>query len=220
MTNEFKKRIITSILLIASLLVIFISTTLFLYFLIIVSIGAFIEFSFLSKAIFIKNPYKKFLTNVCFLIYVLFFSFIFYLSSTNIDTKIFIFVCLLICAASDIGGLIIGKVFKGPKLTKISPNKTVSGSIGSFIFSILIVIILTFYILPIYSISKMVTLAFFISLGCQVGDIFFSFLKRKAKVKNTSNILPGHGGILDRIDGILLGLPFGMFATSLIYSTF
>ena len=218
MSNELKKRIITSFLLIVSLLAIYVSTTLFLYFLIIVSLGAFIEFSLLSKAIFVKNYYKQFFSNICFLLYVLFFSFIFYLSSINADTKIFIFLCLLICAASDIGGLITGKVFKGPKLTKISPNKTVSGSLGSFVFSIVTAITLTFYLLPIYSISKVSTLAFFISLGCQVGDIFFSFLKRKAKVKNTSNILPGHGGILDRIDGILLGIPFGMISTSLIYS--
>ena len=63
----------------------------------------------------------------------------------------------------------------------------------------------------------MIILALFISLGCQIGDIFFSYLKRKAKIKDTSNILPGHGGILDRVDGILLGLPFGVSVSILSY---
>ena len=116
--------------------------------------------------------------------------------------------------ASDIGGYLIGKSFKGPKLTKLSPNKTISGSLGSFIFSI---VLLSFLMLIENSFNfYIILLAFITSLGCQVGDIFFSFLKRKAKVKDTGNLLPGHGGILDRIDGILFGIPFGILGMWII----
>ena len=116
-----------------------------------------------------------------------------------------------ICIFSDVGGLIFGKFFKGKKLTKISPNKTISGSIGSFISS-LILVPFFYYFLPeeFKSFFDLITLAIIVSLSCQLGDLFISYLKRKAKVKDTGDILPGHGGILDRIDGILFALPIGM----------
>ena len=118
------------------------------------------------------------------------------------------FSLLITCISSDIGGYIIGKNLKGPKITKISPNKTISGSIGSFVFSCLTFCGLFF--LMTNNINYIVVLTGIItSLACQIGDLFFSFLKRKAKKKDTGNILPGHGGILDRIDGIIFGLPIG-----------
>ena len=111
---------------------------------------------------------------------------------------------------SDIGGLVFGKIFKGKKLTKISPNKTISGSIGSFIFSI--------FLIPFFYTSQMdqnllniVLITIIISLTSQLGDLFISFLKRKAKVKDTSDLLPGHGGVLDRIDGIIFAIPLGIY---------
>ena len=217
MTTELKKRLTTSILLIFGLVIMFASKFFLLYVLIIISIGAFIEYSSISKIIFSKRKYKEFLSNISFIIYIFIFSSFFFLASLFYDTKIFIFLCLLTCVASDVGGLIIGRIFQGPKLTKLSKKKTISGSIGSFIFSIVINIFLTLYLFPIYSLLKMIILALFISLGCQIGDIFFSYLKRKAKIKDTSNILPGHGGILDRVDGILLGLPFGVSVSILSY---
>tara|TARA_B100000941_G_scaffold61620_1_gene40675 strand:+ start:215 stop:604 length:390 start_codon:yes stop_codon:yes gene_type:complete len=125
-----------------------------------------------------------------------------------------LFILLFGCIGSDIGGYIFGKTFKGPKLTSISPNKTISGSIGSFIFTFLIVGILMFYFTGKFNL-KIFILSFFTSLACQIGDLFFSFLKRKAKVKDTGNILPGHGGVLDRLDGIFFGIPAG-FLTLLI----
>tara|TARA_B000000532_G_C18667871_1_gene319721 strand:- start:103 stop:492 length:390 start_codon:yes stop_codon:yes gene_type:complete len=125
-----------------------------------------------------------------------------------------LFILLFGCIGSDIGGYIFGKTFKGPKLTSISPNKTISGSIGSFIFTFLIVGILMFYFTGKFNL-KIFILSFFTSLACQIGDLFFSFLKRKAKVKDTGNILPGHGGALDRLDGIFFGIPAG-FLTLLI----
>ena len=115
-----------------------------------------------------------------------------------------------ICACSDIGGYIFGKIIGGKKLTKISPNKTISGSIGSFIFSI---IPLGFFYsqtdldLSTYLSLKKILYCLIISLSCQIGDLIISYFKRLRNVKNTGNILPGHGGLLDRIDGIIFAMP-------------
>ena len=118
---------------------------------------------------------------------------------------------LLVCIFSDIGGYVVGKTVGGKKLTKISPNKTISGSIGSFLFSIIPIFLYNFYDRNEYPIIILVVLlSLQISLICQMGDLLISYFKRKAKVKDTGSILPGHGGILDRIDGIVFGLPFGL----------
>jgi len=113
---------------------------------------------------------------------------------------------------TDIGGLTVGKIFKGKKLTKISPNKTISGSIGSFVFS-LFLIPFFFNFLNLYanmSFLEIALITLFISFISQLGDLFISLMKRKANVKNTSDLLPGHGGILDRIDGIIFAVPLGI----------
>jgi phosphatidate cytidylyltransferase len=123
---------------------------------------------------------------------------------------------LLTCVASDIGGFIFGKTFKGPKLSKISPNKTISGAIGSLVFSTTFITLLTYYLTKNFELSTII-LGFIISINCQLGDLFFSYLKRKSFLKDTGNFLPGHGGILDRVDGILLGLPMGFLTLSIIY---
>ena len=125
-----------------------------------------------------------------------------------------LFSLLLCCIASDTGGYFFGKLIKGPKLTSISPNKTISGSIGSLILSNLILLLIFYNYTSKISIDIFI-IATFSSLGCQLGDIFFSYLKRKAYIKDTSNFLPGHGGFLDRIDGILFGIPVGLL--SIIY---
>ena len=127
-----------------------------------------------------------------------------------------LFTILLGCITSDIGGYIIGRIIKGPKLTKISPNKTISGAVGSLIFSTMMISILFFYYFEIINI-KIIFLGIFTSIGCQLGDLFFSYLKRKANMKDTGNFLPGHGGVLDRLDGILFGLPIGFVSFILIY---
>ena len=125
--------------------------------------------------------------------------------------RVYIIYILLICIFSDIGGYVIGKTIGGKKLTKISPKKTISGSIGSFCFSI--VPFLLFYNFDPskypYSFNNFL-LCLEISLVCQLGDIFISYLKRKAKVKDTGSLLPGHGGLQDRIDGMLLAIPVGL----------
>ena len=155
--------------------------------------------------------YFKYIFKFVIFIYLLFFINIivdeFLLNQPNISQNI-LFV-ITVCIFSDIGGFVFGKIFKGKKLTKISPNKTFAGMYGSFILTIIFTIIYCHYLnidnLKIYIINCLL-----ISLVCQLGDLFVSYLKRRSNVKDTGNILPGHGGILDRIDGILFALPFGI----------
>jgi phosphatidate cytidylyltransferase len=115
-----------------------------------------------------------------------------------------------ICIFSDIGGLFFGKIFKGRKLTKISPNKTISGSIGSFILSLILVPFFYYFFEEFNNPFYLIILAIVVSFSCQLGDLFISYLKRKARVKDASDLLPGHGGFLDRIDGILFAMPVGI----------
>lgn len=126
------------------------------------------------------------------------------------------FFILTICISTDIGGYVFGNLFKGPKLTKISPNKTISGSIGAFIFSFIISYLYLNYIQIFLNYSKSYSfkifiIIFFISAISQIGDIFVSYLKRSSKKKDTGNLIPGHGGLLDRIDGMLFAFPFSYF---------
>ena len=123
---------------------------------------------------------------------------------------------MITCIASDIGGFAFGKIFKGPKLTKISPKKTISGSLGSFIISASVISLLMFYLTNHLDL-KIFIIGLVTSFACQLGDLFFSFLKRKSFMKDTGNILPGHGGILDRIDGIIFGIPVGFLSLLLIF---
>ena len=133
----------------------------------------------------------------------------FLLKYNLLEIKNLIFYFILICISSDIGGLVFGKMFKGRKLTKISPNKTYSGLYGSFITSYLIMII--FYYITNLELLTLLVFTFSVSFLSQFGDLFFSYLKRKAKVKDTGKILPGHGGILDRVDGIIISVPINIF---------
>ena len=130
------------------------------------------------------------------------------------EPPIFLVFILLICIFSDTGGYVIGNLVGGKKLTKISPKKTISGSIGSFIFSIIPLLIFWYYSKQINDLnfytrnfSSLITVSLLLSLACQLGDLFISYFKRKANVKDTGSILPGHGGLLDRIDGVIFALP-------------
>ena len=136
--------------------------------------------------------------------------------SNFVQLKIILYILLLGCVASDIGGYIFGKIIKGPKLTKISPNKTIAGSIGSFILTSMLISGLFFYLTKNFSLN-IIVVSVLTSFGCQLGDILFSFLKRRASLKDTGNLLPGHGGVLDRLDGIFVGLPIGFLSLVLIY---
>ena len=123
---------------------------------------------------------------------------------------------ILICILSDLGGYVFGKTFKGKKLTKISPNKTYSGMIGSFLFPFVFSLFYS-YSISFIDFKTIMFLSLLISGISQSGDLMISLLKRKARVKDTGNILPGHGGILDRIDGILFALPFGIISINYFY---
>ena len=123
----------------------------------------------------------------------------------------------LICIFSDIGGFIFGKLFKGKKLTKISPNKTISGSLGSFILSLTLVPLFSYLFSNSFLlVTEATAIAILTSLFCQLGDLFVSFLKRVAQVKDTGKILPGHGGLLDRIDGMLFAIPLSFIILKLL----
>ena len=211
--NNLQKRIFTSLILAIILLTcIFLNKYSFLILVIIASIISFFEFHNLTNKIWKKNENET-ISITCFF-YLFFFTYSAHeLYKEGLNITIFI---LLICIFSDIGGYVIGKVIGGKKLTKISPNKTVSGSIGSFIFSLIpIIIFLWIYDLTKNSefkildheFSNIFYLCLFTSLMCQLGDLFISYYKRKAKIKDTGSILPGHGGLLDRIDGIIFAVP-------------
>lgn len=209
-TKNFKERLTTSLLLIFLTILIFNYKFLFVYTLIILGILSIIEFFNLNKRIFKKNI-SIFILNFFFIFYVFIFCLIISIFYNYFHLKIILFSILLCCIASDIGGYFVGKILKGPKISKISPNKTISGSIGSIFFSCIFLSFFYFYLL------NKIHLEYFIigtltSIFCQIGDLLFSLMKRKANLKDTSNYLPGHGGILDRIDGILLGLPFGILS--------
>ena len=124
---------------------------------------------------------------------------------------------IAICFFTDIGGYVFGKIIGGKKLSKISPNKTISGTVGSFILSIIpLILILNFNYLDLKFSLNNIFFCLFISLVRQLGDLFVSYIKRKAKIKDTGNILPGHGGVLDRLDGIIFAIPFSYFLLKII----
>ena len=210
---NLKKRLITSFFLLISVFLIFQFNFFLIFSLLILGVLSILEFGQLSKKIF-KNRFNFIFINFFFILYIFIFCYFFILFSNLIVLKILIFIILLGCISSDIGGFVFGKTFKGPKLTKISPNKTFSGALGSIIFTLIIMSSLFLYLLNNFD-YKIFIISVVTSVSCQLGDLIFSYLKRKAKLKDTGNYLPGHGGILDRLDGILIGLPFG-FLTLII----
>ena len=207
--GNLKKRLITSIILFTILVLLLNYNFILIYCIILFGTISILELTNLLKKININTALKFFYVSI-FIIYILYFSLlIFYNLNHEKEIKVITVFILLICIFSDIGGLIFGKTFKGPKLTSISPNKTITGSIGSIISSLIILFIfinLYNYGIPLY---KLFILTISISFLSQAGDILFSYIKRKARVKDTGNLLPGHGGVLDRFDGILIGLPIG-----------
>ncbi len=206
-SNNFKKRSITSFFLLLLLTLIIFYEPIFLYVLIIIGVISFLEFSKILNKI-TQNDFSRTIYNIFFFIYIFIFSSLLFFFSNFIQLKIIMFTLIFTCVASDIGGYIFGNIFKGPKITKISPNKTISGLIGSLMSSCIIFVLLIFYTTNVFN-SVLFLTGIFTSIFCQLGDLFFSLLKRKANIKDTGNFLPGHGGILDRIDGILLGVPAG-----------
>ena len=218
MNLELKKRIVTSILLLFLLYLMINYSYILIISLIIISVVTWIEFNSLIYKVFKKNKKKnliiKFLFKLLSLIYLSSLVFlILYIETEQTHLKICLIYSILVSIVTDIGGLLIGRTIKGKKLTKISPKKTISGSIGSFLFSLALVP-LFYNKLFEYNLLYLFIITLLISLTSQVGDILISYLKRRAKVKDTSDILPGHGGFLDRIDGIIFALPIGILLFS------
>ena len=224
MSQNFLERIITSIILLSLLIFINFSHK-YIFILSILIIGLIICLeanNLFSKLLIIRysknNSFlKRF--NIKFAIFnILTFFYIFfifcYLSYEifRSDGSIFFLYIISVCFFTDIGGYIFGKIIGGKKLSKISPNKTISGTIGSFILSIApLIIVINFNYLDLEFNSNNIMFCLIISLTSQLGDLFISFIKRKAKIKDTGNLLPGHGGILDRLDGIIFAVPLSYF---------
>ena len=217
MNLNLSLRIFTSIILLVILFFgLYLDKFIWLGLLILSSIISFYEFFNLIKKKYNQEKYKIYLLNILSLIYLTYFIFAGY-SLYEKSTLILLFI-ILVCIFSDIGGYIIGKSIGGKKLTKISPNKTISGSIGSFFFSLLPLIIFEniFENFINENIFIYILICLFLSLICQLGDLSISFFKRKANVKDTGTILPGHGGLLDRIDGIIFVLPIAYILDKII----
>jgi len=214
-SNNLKQRVYTSLVLLTFVFLIFSYNIFLIYFLIILGVLSILEFIQIINIIF-KNKLWRILINLFFIIYIFIFCILFFLLSNLEGLKLILFILLLSCVASDIGGYILGKIFKGPKITKISPKKTYAGAVGSFLFTLIIMYLFSFYFIDL-QIYKIIFISLMTSLFCQLGDLFFSLLKRKAKLKDTGKILPGHGGVIDRLDGIFLGIPVGFVSLTLLY---
>jgi len=211
--NEFTKRLFTSlVILIPTFFIIFYGGFLFIIFLAIIFLLTLYEWLNLCE-----NKIILFLG-----IAVLISSFSAMLYLRKIDLYLLLFI-MIISISSDIGGYMFGKFFKGPKLTKISPNKTYSGMIGSYVFTLsigtsYIVYSNSLLIIPEidYSLFEIVLIMLILSSINQIGDIILSYFKRLKKVKDTGRLLPGHGGLLDRIDGLIFSILAGYLLKILI----
>ena len=229
MSQNLFKRLITSILLLLLLLLVIFSHH-YIFILSISLIGVIIcieannIFSKLTlnqnlrKKITIKKFNFKFLTlNIITFTYVFFIFCYFSYEIHRLEGPIFFLYVISICIFTDIGGYVFGNIIGGKKLTKISPNKTISGTVGSFIFSVIpLILFLNFSFLDVEFNLNFIVFGLLISLISQIGDLFISSFKRKVKIKDTGKILPGHGGILDRVDGIIFAVPFSYFLLRLI----
>ena len=203
MNKELFTRILSSIILMPLAFFFIIEGAIFFnFFTLVTFLIAIYEWHFLSLK---KNYYL-----LGFLFMALSF-YTFYDLRNEGDFLIFLLI-LIICISTDIGGYIFGKSFKGPKISKISPNKTYSGMIGSLFFSILIILIILNFsgLFPNIKTTfiNLILLIIIISIISQIGDFTISYFKRLSKIKNSGNLIPGHGGLLDRIDGMIFAFPF------------
>jgi phosphatidate cytidylyltransferase len=201
MNNELKKRIISSFILTP---IVFFSiikgSYIFISLIFICFLISVYEWNMMSKYKLYKIPGFIFIILSFFTIHKL---------RINLENDFWYFIIvILICIGSDIGGYLFGNLFKGPKLSKFSPKKTYSGMIGAFILPITLIIILKNYIvIEAYLNINWIIFVILISLTSQLGDIIISYFKRLSKIKDTGKIIPGHGGLLDRIDGMIFAFP-------------
>ena len=204
--HELKQRILSSIILIP-LCIFFINIGGILFNIFLLTLFSLSVYEWIKM----NNKTKFHLYGIIFL--SLSFSSVFILRD-YFDEKgeILIFFLILIGISTDFGGYLFGKSFRGPKLTKISPNKTYSGVLGSYIFSIFFTYILLqnlafFFELRSSFNINIILLIFILSTISQFGDLVISYFKRLSSLKDTGKIIPGHGGILDRIDGLIFIFP-------------
>ena len=205
MKNEIYKRLLSSILLIPLALFFIIKGSFFLiFFLIICFFITAYEWHMMTKKI-------KF-SLIGYIVFIFSFYSVFEIRNNLPGEYFYILLVTIICVATDIGGYLFGKTFKGPKLTKISPNKTYSGMFGGFFLSLIFTHIyinnINFAQVKIKTSIEFFLIVLLISAISQLGDIIISYFKRLSKIKNTGKIIPGHGGLLDRIDGMIFAFPF------------
>jgi phosphatidate cytidylyltransferase len=195
MSDEFIKRFVSSIILLPLSFYFIIQGSFFLvFFTIICFIVACFEWHMMSKK---KNYY------IYGFLFLIFSFYTFYELSIEL---IGVFYVIIVCSSTDVGGYVFGKIFKGPKLTKISPNKTYAGMIGGYFLSLIsLSVIINFIDYETTTILFLLTIL--ISTVSQIGDIIISYFKRLSKIKNTGKLIPGHGGLLDRVDGMIFAFP-------------
>ena len=199
MLREFEKRLLSSLILIPiAIFFIFQGSVFFIFFLSLIFLATSYEW--------VKMTKKRNLIKIFGIIF-LFFSFYaaFYIREET-SLNLFLFI-IVVCIFTDIGGYIFGKTFKGPKLTKVSPNKTYAGMLGGYFLSLISLVIIFALVDYKESLIKLFILGILISSISQLGDILISYFKRLSKIKNTGKLIPGHGGLLDRIDGMLFSFP-------------
>ena len=223
MINNLFKRITTSIFLIILLFTcLFYNEFTWKYLVIFFLLLCFYEFYDLINKIN-KNKFINLILISLIGLYLYFFYFLLTKIKFEFGETV-ILILILACIFSDIGGYVTGKLIGGPKLTSLSPNKTISGAFGSILFTVLGTSLFLLFLIKIKQNPIMLefTTLFYLwlilmSIYCQIGDLLISYMKRRAKVKDTGNILPGHGGILDRVDGILLAIPFGIMTYFILF---
>ena len=202
MTNEIAKRLLSSIILIPITLFFIVKGNFFFSFFIIICLLITMYEWYMMR----KNKTYHYFGHIFFLLS--------FCSAYLIREDLILFLSIiLICILTDIGGFVFGKTFKGPKLTKISPKKTYAGVIGSYFFSLLFTYILVnnskifTQIDYSFGVDEFIFVLIISSIS-QIGDIIISYFKRLSKIKDSGKLIPGHGGILDRIDGMIFAFPF------------
>jgi len=200
--SNFKKRFLTSLLAFPIIYVLLYQKILSNVLISIVCIFCAYEWNSIFKK-------KNFLYFFGFLVLLFFLISLIKIYNLNNHNLKFLWLILIVWF-NDIGGYIFGKILGGPKLIKISPNKTWSGVFGSLLFSQLAFLI--FYLEPYFQLNNnLFILQFFLSIIAQIGDILMSYVKRINNKKDASNFIPGHGGFLDRVDGLIWVFIFGYF---------
>ncbi|MBC8302749.1 MAG: phosphatidate cytidylyltransferase [Pelagibacterales bacterium] len=203
MRNEIFKRVLSSFIILPIALFFIIKGSSFYLF--------FLSMFFLLTSYEWHQMTKKKKYSIFGFVFLLLSYFSAYLIRGNTFDELVVFLAIiLICISTDIGGYVFGNLFKGPKLVKISPNKTYAGVFGSYLLSIIFVSIFKIFYSLLNNLNDMEFLLLILSISTvsQSGDLIISYFKRLSKIRNTGKILPGHGGLLDRVDGMIFAIPF------------